>query len=42
MDENEAYETLQELLSRAVVLSESGHYSADEIVEEVKTRLEVD
>jgi hypothetical protein len=39
MNETKAYEKLQELLWLAEELEKSGHYSADEIVEEIKNRL---
>jgi hypothetical protein len=42
MNENEAYEKLQELLRLADELSTSGHYGTDEIIEEVKNRLDVE
>lgn len=39
MDESKAFEVLQELLNLAEKLKESGHYSVDEICDEIRNRL---
>ncbi len=42
MTEEKAYGKLQEMLSLADELNNSGHYSAEEIVDEIKNRLNVE
>ena len=39
MTDEKAYETLQDLLALAEELKNSGHYSAEEILDEVRTRI---
>lgn len=39
MDEETAYRKLQELLALAEEIKDSGHYTPDEIHDEIKTRL---
>ena len=40
MNEEKAYEKLQEILRLAEELKKAGMYSTDEIVEEIRTRLD--
>ena len=39
MNETEAYQKLQELLTLAESLLESGHYSSEEIQDEIRQRI---
>jgi hypothetical protein len=39
MNEEKAYEKLQELLGLAEELKNAGRYSTDEIIDEIRTRL---
>ena len=39
MNEEQAYGKLQELLSIAETLKDSGHYTAEEILDEIKQRI---